>query len=247
MISATHEHEQHAPPRERRRPPVRRIAVWGPLLAVLLLAIALVFGIWRHIQQRREQEEFREQNSQVAVEFVTVHPDDKPRELILPGGNITAVNQATIYARATGYVARWLVDIGDVVKEGQLLAELATPDLDQQLAQARQDLNQAQANFEIARVTAQRWVQLVQKKVVSKQEADEKESTYQATTAALNSAKANVERLVRVAGFTRTSPRLFRAELPRAPSTWAPSFPREAAPRAPSSTRSRRPIRWIFS
>jgi RND family efflux transporter MFP subunit len=200
MISATHDHEQHVPPTQRLRPPVRRIAIWAPLLAVLVLAIALVAGIWRHVQLRREQEEFKKKTSQVAVKYVTVHPGKATRDLILPG-NITAVSQATLYARATGYVARWLVDIGDVVKEGQLLAELATPDLDQQLAQARQDLNQAQANYEIARVTAERWMQLVQKKVVAKQESDEKQSTYQAATAALNSAKANVERLAALQEF----------------------------------------------
>ncbi len=207
MISATHDHEQHAPPApptQRLRPPVRRIAIWAPLLTVLVLAIALVAGIWRHVQLRREQEEFKKKTSQVAVKYVTVHPGKATRDLILPG-NIVAVSQATLYARATGYVARYLVDIGDVVKEGQLLAELATPDLDQQLAQARQDLNQAQANFEIARVTAERWMQLVQKKVVAKQESDEKQSTYQATNAALNSAKANVERLVALQEFNNVT------------------------------------------
>jgi membrane fusion protein, multidrug efflux system len=199
MISTTQEHEQHAAG-QRLRPPVRRIAVWGPFLVVLALAIGLVFGIWRHVQQNREQEEFRKTISQVTVSFVTIHRNAKPRELILPS-NIVAVEQATIYARATGYVARWLVDIGDVVQEGQVLAELATPDLDQQLAQARQQQNQAQANFEIARVTAQRWMELVEKKVVSKQEDDEKQSAYQAAAATLNAAKANVEILVALQAF----------------------------------------------
>ena len=84
-------------------------------------------------------------------------------ELVLPA-NIEAVHQTTLFARATGYIARWLVDIGDTVTEGQLLAEIVAPDLDQELAQAQHQLQQAQvqANYEIARVTV-RWEQLWQK------------------------------------------------------------------------------------
>src|SRR4051812_16371154 len=97
-----------------KHPPLNRVAIWGPLLFVLLLGIGLVYGIWRHIQQKREQREFAAKTTQVTVEFQPVARDPKPRELLIPG-NITAVRETTIYARASGYIAKWYVDIGDNV------------------------------------------------------------------------------------------------------------------------------------
>ncbi len=200
MIAATREHEELAAKRQRLRPPVKRVAVWGPLLVVLLLAVALVAGIWRHVQLQHEQEEYSQKVSQVTVEFVTVHPDNKAQELILPG-NLLAVEQTTVYARASGYVERWLVDLGDIVQQGQTLAVLATPDLDQQLAQARQQVATDAANTELTRITAERWMELEKKKVVSLQDGDEKEAAYQASKATLKAAQANLDRLVALQGF----------------------------------------------
>jgi RND family efflux transporter MFP subunit len=189
---------------ERRRPPLRRIAIWAPLLVVLALAIALTFGIWSHVQEEKKQEEFAKKTSEVSAEFVVAKRDSKPHELILPG-NIAAVEEATIYARANGYIKRWLVDIGARVKSGDLLAEIETPELEQQLAQAEGTLKQSQANFEIARVTAQRWKELVEQKVVSKQDNDERQSTFQAATANLAAAKANVGNLRQMVAFNRVT------------------------------------------
>ena len=119
---------------------------------------------------------------------------------MLPG-NITAMLETTIYARANGYVARWLVDIGDHVKTGQQLAILETPELDQQLAAAQGTQKQSEANFELARVTAQRWQELALKQVVSKQDNDQTQGNYQASTAALSSSKANVAQLEDLQSF----------------------------------------------
>ena len=204
MILTTAEHEQQAAKAPPLRPPVSRIAIWAPLVAVLLLGLGLVYGIWHHIQQKREQEEFAKQTSGTSVEYKEARRESKARDLILPG-NITAVQETTIYARANGYVARWLVDIGDEVKEGQLLAELATPEVDQQLAQAKDQLNTAQANFELARVTAQRWAELYAKKVVSHQEFDQYQSNYQASAATMSAAQANVRVLTETQGFKQVT------------------------------------------
>jgi len=181
-----------------------RVAIWAPLLIVLALAIALTFGIWRHVQEKREQQEFARKTAEVSVEYVSVKHDDKPHELVLPG-NIAAVEEATIYARANGYIKRWLVDIGARVTSGQLLAEIETPELEQQLAQAVGTLKQSQANFEIARITAQRWKELFDQKVVSKQENDEKQTTFEAAAASLTAAKANVGQLQQLVAFNQVT------------------------------------------
>jgi RND family efflux transporter MFP subunit len=106
--------------------------------------------------------------------------------LILPG-TFQGFKSTTIYPRSNGYVKDWKVDIGDDVKEGQLLAKIATPDLDQQVAQAK-------ANYQLAQVTAERWRDLVEKKVVSKQEYDQNEKAYEASRAAY-------EQLQKLQGF----------------------------------------------
>ena len=112
--------------------------------------------------------------------------DEKPKDLVLPG-TFQAIKQTTIYPRSNGYVESWKVDIGDNVQAGQLLAEISTPEVDQQLAQAR-------AQEEIAKVTADRWRDLVQKNVVSRQEYDQNQKAYEA-------AKANLEQLQKIQGF----------------------------------------------
>src|SRR5437773_11909861 len=107
-----------------------------------------------------EQQRFAKETNQLAVNVIDAQRDLKPKELILPG-TFQAIKQTTIYPRSNGYVENWEVDIGDNVQAGQLLAEIATPEGDQQLAQAR-------AQEEITKVTAERWRDLVQKNVVSK-------------------------------------------------------------------------------
>src|SRR5438270_268879 len=152
------------------RPPVRSVAVWGPIAAVTLLAFLVTIGVWRRIHERGQEKAFTKQATQIEVNVVSAQRDRKPKELILPG-TFQAFQETTIYARANGYVKTWKVDIGDNVNEGQLLAEIEAPELDQQVAQAK-------AAYEIAKVTADRWRDLVWKKVVSKQEYDQNEKAY---------------------------------------------------------------------
>jgi membrane fusion protein, multidrug efflux system len=122
---------------------------------------------------------------------VTVISSQRPTNdanLVLPGST-QGIQEAAIYARTNGYVKEWKVDIGQTVQQGQLLAEIETPEVDQQLAQTK-------ANYEIAKVTAERWADLVAKKVVSNQEYDQNEKAYEA-------AKANYEQLQRLQGFQK--------------------------------------------
>jgi RND family efflux transporter MFP subunit len=173
-------------PRTPLRPPMRSVAVWGPIAAVTVLAILVVIGVWHRIDQRHDQQNFAQRTTQLEVNVATAQRDSKPKELILPG-TFQAFNQTTIFPRSNGYVESWKVDIGDNVQAGQLLAEIATPEVDQQLAQAR-------AQEEIAKLTADRWRDLVQKNVVSKQEYDQNEKAYEA-------AKANLQQLEKIQGF----------------------------------------------
>src|SRR5438874_8679517 len=173
-------------PRTPLHPPMRSVAVWGPIAAVTVLAILVIFGAWRRVSQRHEQQNFVQRTTQLEVKVATAKRDDNPKELILPG-TFQAFNQTTIFPRSNGYVKSWKVDIGDNVQDGQLLAEIATPEVDQQLAQSR-------AQEEIAKVTADRWRDLLDKKVVSKQEYDQNEKAYEA-------ANANLQQLEKIQGF----------------------------------------------
>src|SRR5437868_14299467 len=157
-------------------PPQRSIAVWGPIVAVSILALLVISGMWRHMRAHAKQERFATEAGQITVNVVSAQRDGKPKDLILPG-TFQAFKATTINPRSNGYVKDWKVDIGDDVKQGQLLAEIETPDLDQQVAQAK-------ANYELAKVTAERWRDLVQKKVVSSQEYDQNEKAYEASRAA---------------------------------------------------------------
>src|SRR5438874_7115662 len=172
--------------RTPRHPPMRNVAIWGPIAIVTILAILVMIGAWRRINQRHDQQNFAQRTTQVEVNVATAQRDSKPKELILPG-TFQAFNQTTIFPRSNGYVKSWKVDIGDNVHDGQLLAEIATTEVDQQLAQAR-------AQEEIAKVTADRWRDLVEKKVVSKQEYDQNEKAYEA-------ARANLQQLEKIQGF----------------------------------------------
>jgi membrane fusion protein (multidrug efflux system) len=122
---------------------------------------------------------------------VTVISSQRPANdanLVLPGST-QGIQEAAIYARTNGYLREWKVDIVETVHQGQLLAEIETPEVDQQLAQTK-------ANYDIAKVTAERWADLVKKKVVSNQEYDQNQKAYEA-------AKANYEQLQRLQGFQK--------------------------------------------
>jgi RND family efflux transporter MFP subunit len=122
--------------------------------------------------------------------------------LTLPG-TLQGVNEATVYARTNGYVARWSKDIGSSVKKGELLAEIATPEVDQELSQALAAQQQAASSESLAKSTAERWKSLREKDAVTQQDLDERQSTYIQAQASLASAQANTARLRNLQNFNR--------------------------------------------
>src|ERR1700682_3534024 len=138
--------------------------------------------------------------STVAVVFPQVGAPTQ--EIVLPG-NTQAFSDAPIYARTSGYLKRWYFDIGAHVQKGQLLAEIETPEVDQQLQQAQAELDTAQANLNIAKITAARWQDLVSTGSVSQQETDQAVSNLSAVKATAESSADNVRRLQELQSFEK--------------------------------------------
>jgi RND family efflux transporter MFP subunit len=122
--------------------------------------------------------------------------------LTLPG-TLLGVIEATVYARSNGYVVRWLKDIGSSVKKGELLAEIAAPEIDQELTQAESARAQVAASVSLAKSTSDRWQALREKDAVTQQDLDERQSAYNQAAANLAAADANVGRLQKLQGFNR--------------------------------------------
>jgi RND family efflux transporter MFP subunit len=124
------------------------------------------------------------------------------QKIDLPG-NVQAFNDTPIYARTSGYLKHWYVDIGAHVQQGQLMADIETPELDQQLQQAQADLKTSQANLDMAAITSKRWQNLLAKNAVSKQETDQAMSDLSARQSAVAASEANVRRLQQMQGFEK--------------------------------------------
>jgi RND family efflux transporter MFP subunit len=187
-------------PSETRRTK-RGLRIAGIIGAVAAVAIVAT-GVLARSRGDTKLREWTEAQAipTVAVAAPTANGDGD--ELKLPG-RLEAYARAPLYARTSGYLKSWTADIGTPVKAGQLLAEIETPDLDQQLQQARADLATAQANEKLAGITAERWQKILQSNAVSKQDVDEKTGDLAAKRALVASAKANVDRYVAMKGFTR--------------------------------------------
>lgn len=178
----------------------RRARLLG-LAGFLAIALLVGGGIVARATSKAEEAAFARDNALPTVELVSATPAT-PGVIKLPG-TLEADNEAELHARASGYIARRLVDIGDHVRAGQVLAILDAPEIEQQLEQAQADLRTAQANRALAETTAERWEDLRAKDAVSQQEADEKRGQLAAATALASAATANVERLRATLGFTR--------------------------------------------
>jgi len=180
------------------------VRVLAVLLAGAVLAIAAV--VVSGIRERNAATGSLVLTAQAgAAERVSVvYPKigGKAEELVLPA-NIQAYVEAPIYARTNGYLKRWYFDIGAHVGQGQLLAEIETPEVDQQLAQARADLKSVQANLDLAHSTAVRWQSLLEKHAVSKQETDQALSDFASKQAAVDASAANVHRLEQLQSFEK--------------------------------------------
>jgi RND family efflux transporter MFP subunit len=171
----------------------------------ILLILAVILAIWGVVSRVRDREKIGQETANEAIPVVfTAKPTRGPavQELVLPG-NVTAFIEAPIYARTNGYLKTWYTDIGAPVKRGQLLAEIDTPEVDQELRQSKSDLATARANARIATITDVRWRGLLVNKAVSPQDADTRAATAQAAKATEASAQANVGRLEELESFKR--------------------------------------------
>jgi RND family efflux transporter MFP subunit len=179
----------------------RRLMLVGAA-AVGLAVVVVVAGVLGRAHDSRKVQTWTSSVSIPAVNLISPSADSGAGKLVLPG-TLQAYFNAPIYARVSGYVRAWYVDIGAQVKAGQLLATIDTPELDQQLIQARADLASAEADMNLAQTTAQRWARLLIQDAVSKQEAEEKAGDFAVKTARVNAAKANVARLLALKSFSR--------------------------------------------
>ncbi|MEH2411648.1 efflux RND transporter periplasmic adaptor subunit [Nostoc sp.] len=202
--------EQQTTSRKQRRG-IGRIG-WA-VIGVVFFGSLLAIGILPRLSQRSElKAAVKEASTLTSVNIITPRRAAATTNLELPG-SVVALNQTTIYARSTGYLRRWYADIGDRVQAGQLLAEIDSPDIDQQVLQAKaelaqaqanvlqsraslakgvSDLKQAQANLLIARQSWQRWQFLVKKGAVAQQDTDTKYATYQANLANVEAAQNTI-------------------------------------------------------
>ena len=187
-----------APPRSRRR----EVALVALGVAVLVLGLGIYSGVRARSKADVTLKQATDDAAVITVNVVNPKPGDPVRDIRLPG--ITqAFIDAPIFARTSGYLKRWYFDIGAQVKRGQLLAEIDSPEVDQQLQQARSDLETAQANLRQAKITADRWEALLESGSVSKQETDVAVSALSAMKATADSNAANVRRLEQLQGFEK--------------------------------------------
>jgi RND family efflux transporter MFP subunit len=197
------ERERQQQQEQRRQEQHRQTRRKGYLLAAVLgfiFVVIAVVGISIRLSERRA---LAKETEEIAVPTVeVVHPSTEPpqSELQLPS-TLQAYIEAPIYARTTGYLRRWYKDIGSKVNKGELLADIETPEVDQELLQSRAARDQAAAQLKLAQSSAKRWENLQKMDAVSQQETDERSSSYIQGEANLNAADANVRRLEQLESF----------------------------------------------
>ncbi len=186
--------------------PAKKVSVrklrFAAVVAVIVAVLVVISGL---VIRKSDEKQLRDWTDDQAIPTVAILKPEKRGNvatLDLPG-RLEAFSNASIYARVSGYLKSWKVDIGKPVKTGQLLAEIETPDLDQQLLQAKADLASTEATAALAEITAKRWQLLLDSKYASKQAVDEKNGDFMTKNALAKSARANVERLKALKNFTR--------------------------------------------
>jgi RND family efflux transporter MFP subunit len=192
--------ELNRPP-QQPLPKKRHTAIIA-VVALVIVALVIMGGLLPRLKARAD---LRTQTYNLAIPTVAViHPTSSATqtEIVLPG-NIQAFTDSPIYARTNGYLKKWYFDIGARVKKGQLIADIETPETDQQLDQARADQNTAQANLRLSQITATRYQDLLKTDSVSKQDVDNATGDFQAKQAMLASANSNVKRLEELQSFEK--------------------------------------------
>ena len=185
----------------RARKPLRKS--WLRLaVALIVVATLLASGIWSRVKARKNLNAETAQVAISAVSVVSPKQTGPTQEIILPG-NVQPFITAPIYSRTNGYLRKWYFDIGARVKQGQLLAVIETPEVDQQLQQARSNLLTAQANLELAAITKNRYQGLLKSNAVSQQDVDNAVGAYNANKAIVEADKAAVEQFAALVSFEK--------------------------------------------
>jgi RND family efflux transporter MFP subunit len=184
--------------------PRRRSRATLPVFAAIIV-ILLAIGIVPRITQRRAlADEVRAASDTAMPTSVSTAVRAGSAPLVLPG-TLQPMHEAVVYARSAGYVRRWYADIGARVSDGQLLATIEAPEVDQEVQQARAQLTQANASLALAKSDLDRWKSLARDSAVSQQELDQKTAAYEASAATANAQRANVQRLTSVQGFSKVT------------------------------------------
>ena len=186
---------------ERRAEESSHVGRYGLILLAVAILLAILGIATRVLSRNKLGEETRTESIPTVV---VQHPTASPpaEELVLPG-SVQAFVEAPIYARTSGYLKIWYTDIGDHVQKGQVLAEIETPEVDQQYRQAQADLETALANANLAKITDVRWKGLLANQAVSQQDADTRAGQAAASEATAASARASVARLRELESFKR--------------------------------------------
>lgn len=190
---------QHAP---AQKPIAAGAAVTGLVIVLLVFAALATFGILSRIHHNNVLAKTTQESAAPTVIALPPKPGAQVDTFALPG-NVTAYTDSPIYARTSGYLTKWYFDIGAHVKQGALLAEIATPELDKQVLQAEADLSTAEANAKNAHSQAQRYQGLVDSNAVSQQDTETFTNQASATASAVKSAQANLERLRELQSFEK--------------------------------------------
>lgn len=182
--------------------PSRRGLLLAGIIALVVAALLVVLGVLGRRHAAETTKTWTDAQAAPSVSVVSPRPPAGPTTLVLPGA-LAAFYNAPIFSRVPGYVRMWRTDIGARVKKGELLAVIDTPELDQQILQARANLQTALANRQLAATTAARWTRLLAQDAVSKQETDEKTGDLAAKTAEVAASRADLQRLLALKGFSR--------------------------------------------
>lgn len=174
----------------------------GAGIALIAVAALLISGIWSRVRARAALDTETAQAALTSVSVVSPKRTNPADEIILPG-NVQPYISSPIYARTNGYLKKWYFDIGARVKQGELLAVIETPEVDQQLEQARSNLLTAQANLELASITKTRYQGLLKSNAVSQQDVDNAVGTYNANAAIVEADKAAVQQYSALVSFEK--------------------------------------------
>jgi len=174
----------------------------GLAIAAIAVAALLISGIWSRVRAGKTLRAETAQAALPAVSVVSPKPTAPTDEIILPG-NVQPYITSPVYSRTNGYLKKWYFDIGAHVRKGQLLAVIETPEVDQQLQQARSNLLTAQANLELASITKARYQGLLKSNAVSQQDVDNAVGTYNANKSIVEADRAAVEQYSALASFEK--------------------------------------------